>query len=103
MESQTRHWILELQLQSRKLWSPPLTGHQISPTPTPIPIWGRGRQVESYFLGLRKKNISQEVICRVYKEQEKSPNPLRVCVLGVLGQAEYTSGPNYGQTLQPFL
>lgn len=80
MESQTRHWILWTAAAVKKALVP--STHRSSDELPPqllSPFGGRGRQVESY-LGITEKEHFTGSDCRVYREQEKSPNPLRVCV-----------------------
>lgn len=71
--------------------------------PNSYPHLGKGKAGWVIFSGITEKEHFTGSDLQSLQEQEKSPNPLRVCVLGVLGQAESTSGLNYGQTLQPLL
>lgn len=73
------------------------------PRPNSYPHLGKGKAGWVIFSGITEKEHFTGSDLQSLQEQEKSPNPLRVCVLRVLSQAESTSGLNYGQTLQPLL
>lgn len=73
------------------------------PRPHSYPHLGKGKAGWVTFSGITEKEHFTGCDLQSLQEQEKPPNPLRVWVLGVLGQAESTSGPEYGQNLQPLL